>query len=167
MEQQQYRPIGSNYVARQHLENGLAGVLDLRWAATIAHAELVRAAEIKATTQAAADSQVTENSDGRTRRDDPETSHRAAIRLRSGTVRAAVLRLLVERGPMADVQITRALRAQGSGPRTRRSELVELGYVEATDRVIKVNGHQHIVWQATQAGRDWVSRNTTANIAAA
>lgn len=165
MEDQNYVPIGSPYVARQLLEHGLAGAIDLRRAATRSHAELVRREELAAKAQAASDAQVTEDTEARARRHDPDTSHKAAMKLRNGGQRAAVLRWLVEHGPATDWQITRGLRAQGSGPRTRRSELTELGYVTTTGRTLKINGHQHTIWEATLTGRDWASRNTFTNAA--
>lgn len=160
MEDQNYVPIGSPYLARQLLEHGLAGAIDLRRAAMRCHAELVRRDELAAKAQAASDAQVSDDTEARARRHDPDTSHKAAMKLRNGGQRAAVLHWLVEHGPATDWQITRGLRAQGSGPRTRRSELTELGYVTATGRTLKINGYDHTVWEATTSGQDWVSRNT-------
>lgn len=93
------------------------------------------------------------------RRTDPETSHEAAASQTSAHVRAsqqAILTVLRALGPMTDESIFAALRASEdapmmspSGARTRRSELVGLGFVEDSDMKERLpSGRYSIVWRA-------------------
>jgi hypothetical protein len=88
------------------------------------------------------------------RRSDPETSHEAAqsvtsVRFQQGLI----LQALRMHGPMHDQAIYEldwiAEAMSPSGARTRRSELVGMGKVEATaQRVTLRSGRSAIVWKA-------------------
>lgn len=89
------------------------------------------------------------------RRTDPQTSHEAAQTVKnSAEVRERVYRLLTA-APLTDEGVQAAYfalygqTASPSGLRTRRSELVDAGRVEATpDRRPTVAGRDSIVWRA-------------------
>lgn len=96
----------------------------------------------------------------RARRSDPETSKAAArsvTRIRQS--QRLILETLRAKGPLSDEEIYSALLAAGffgnrplspSGARTRRKELVRLGYVESSsDRRKTAAGREAIVWRAT------------------
>lgn len=94
----------------------------------------------------------------RARSTDPQTSHEAAEKVRGITaVQSTILMILWTRGPMTDPQIAEHYYnrvADGSAPnhsesglRTRRKELVDLGYVAATgDREKLDTGRTATVW---------------------
>lgn len=87
------------------------------------------------------------------RKTDPKTSHKAAKSVKNvSETQSFILRAL--RKPMTDQQIAQVYRsyktapyASDSGLRTRRSELVSLGLVKATQDTRKTaSGRQAIVW---------------------
>ncbi len=87
---------------------------------------------------------VTDDSHLRARREDPSTSHRAAeaqTPLRMSKNRQRVLDILIGHGPTTDHHILSVYRQMtgrkvpASGPRTRRAELVKMGFVEKADRL--------------------------------
>lgn len=95
------------------------------------------------------------------RHSDPHTSHDAARSLPYDAVRYSqrqVWRLLASNGPSTDEELGMAARRYGlpisaSGLRTRRSELVERGYVIDTGaRARTASGRRAIVWAAIQHG---------------
>lgn len=94
----------------------------------------------------------------RARKTDPETSHEAAraqdeLRLRLS--QGLILTLLQKHGPMSDEEVWSHLAMQPGGPpmsrsgaRTRRKELVSMGYVEDSGlRATLPSGRQSIVWR--------------------
>lgn len=93
----------------------------------------------------------------RARRTDPGTSHAAARSIEATQLRESqrlIYRLLEQHGPMSDVEIYGRMvgvtKISSSGCRTRRKELVEKGYVQATGRTVKLSsGRQAIVWEVT------------------
>lgn len=95
------------------------------------------------------------------RRDDPETSHDAAASVAVRESQAAVLAVFTTAGPMTDEELhdtylraafTGTLRPQSSsGLRTRRSELVRLGYICWTgERRVMRTGRLARVWGKVQ-----------------
>lgn len=94
------------------------------------------------------------------RRSDPETSHAAAESISTDRLRRsqeAVLAVFDELGGRAsDSQV--AVRYSGprqspSGLRTRRRELVDLGYLrDSGERVMLPSGRRSIVWERTPGG---------------
>lgn len=92
------------------------------------------------------------------RNTDPETSRLAAESIEgvSGSQRLAVLSTLRRLGEATDEEIFAALPSHGvrisaSGARTRRSELVELGFIAPTfKRRRSKAGREMIVWTATK-----------------
>lgn len=93
------------------------------------------------------------------RRSDPDTSHQAAATVRSITARqAAILKLIRTYGPVSDQSIialyTSGIRVDDrpaqseSGIRTRRSELVDLGLVEASGYGRTRSGRRCRLWVA-------------------
>ncbi len=87
------------------------------------------------------------------RRGDPATSHEAAAKAVLGRprVREQVLDALRDHGPMTHDQIMTHVRASPSGVRTRVSELVRDGEVEAVpDQLGRSDmGNRALVWRAT------------------
>jgi len=100
------------------------------------------------------------NTTPRARNTDPDTSHQAAQRLLRNSVTAlqfAVGIALENEGPMTDEQLCQHLAETHtdlvtvSGVRTRRSELVNMGFVYDTgERRPTVTGRQAIVWGLRQ-----------------
>jgi hypothetical protein len=104
------------------------------------------------------------------RRTDPETSHAAAASIGEDSLRAsqaAVLAVLRTHGPLVDVELDEMydqMRIDGwpipeqspSGLRTRRRELVDLGFVIDTgERGMLESGRRAILWRAaTDAERE-------------
>jgi hypothetical protein len=86
------------------------------------------------------------------RNSDPETSWEAALSLSAQRIRESqteILRILRENGPLCDQDIAKWTHQSPSGARTRRSELVLLGFVEDTgERVRLPSGRRSIVWAA-------------------
>lgn len=98
------------------------------------------------------------------RRSDPETSREAASRVASvGVTRRAILSELAHRDRLGgagatDPEILTLLRlslsVSDSGARTRRAELVRLGFVEDSGvRRLTSSGRRSVVWRITEAGR--------------
>lgn len=93
------------------------------------------------------------------RRTDPETSHAAAKSV--GSVEITELQRWIFDAleePMSDEQLWNALAGRGrltpSGVRTRRSELVEQGFVcDSGRRTSTTSGRQSIVWQRSSQER--------------
>lgn len=85
---------------------------------------------------------------------DPLTSHTAAASVHVARGHRIVLIVLKEEGPMCDQKLLAAVRSRGiklsdSGLRTRRSELVTMGFVRDTGRLdILPTGRQSIIWEA-------------------
>lgn len=97
---------------------------------------------------------------GLVRNDHGDTAQAAAkaIKLRSGTQRAAVLLELFEanvsgRSGMCDEELQFALEMGASSERPRRVELVRMGYVEdSTVRTRTTSGQEAVVWGITDKG---------------
>jgi hypothetical protein len=97
---------------------------------------------------------------GLVRNDHVETSQASAvaIKLRSGTQRAAVLLELFEanacgRSGMCDEELQFALEMGASSERPRRVELVRMGYVEDSKvRARTTSGMEAVVWGITDNG---------------
>lgn len=87
----------------------------------------------------------------------PDTSRLAALGVKTGSQRAAVLSALVAAGEegATDFELSRAIghpRPHVAG--TRRKELVDLGLAAATDlRRPTDTGHAAVVWVVTDLGR--------------
>jgi hypothetical protein len=91
----------------------------------------------------------------RTRRTDPDTSRQAAASVTAMTARRrAVLDLLRRVGPSTDVQLTyhygqsvqdEDLKQTPQSVRSRRSELVRMGYV-VEHGTTQIGGRTHTVW---------------------
>jgi hypothetical protein len=102
-----------------------------------------------------------EASVGLVRNDHPETAQEAAkaIKLRSGTQRAAVLLELLQADiktwhGMSDEDLQRTLRMGASSERPRRVELVRMGFVvDSGKRAPTTSGMDAILWTITDAGR--------------
>jgi hypothetical protein len=102
-----------------------------------------------------------EASVGLVRNDHPETAQAAAkaIKLRSGTQRAAVLIELLQADikgwhGMCDEELQGALGLGASSERPRRVELVRMGFVEDSGRRTKTAaGLDAILWTITEGGR--------------
>lgn len=95
------------------------------------------------------------NRDGKVRSDADTTSQDAgkAIGVKTGTQRHAVLSALgVE--DSTDYEIQRVTGLDQNSERPRRGELVDGGFVQATDRTKRHRGQDWRVWEATQAGLD-------------
>lgn len=98
------------------------------------------------------------NGYGLVRNDHPETAQEAAkaIKLRSGTQRAAVLiELFMARhsGGMSDEMLQAVLGLGASSERPRRVELCRMGFVEDSGkRVHTSTGREAVVWAVTEAG---------------
>lgn len=99
----------------------------------------------------------------RARRTDPKTSHAAARSVRNvGVLHKRILDALRAYGPMHDRALIHRLtvafpasKASASGIRSRRSELVALGYVEASKVMKKLeNGNRSKIWKLTHAGAE-------------
>lgn len=94
----------------------------------------------------------------RHRASDPDTSRDAAEGLRNVRATHHFVMAALARSPMTDEQIAdRAwadeVEVSPSGLRTRRSELVEAGYVRATEKRLPLaSGRLGIVWALTSAG---------------
>lgn len=98
----------------------------------------------------------------RARSADPDTSHAAAASLTSDAIRRsqqAVLRVLRDRGPMTDTSLVNEYEVQAwkgaapkqspSGIRTRRKELVEMGFVQAAGKKeLLDSGRYAHTWEA-------------------
>ena len=88
------------------------------------------------------------------RNTDPETSHEAAATVRVRTSQLAVYALLCH-GPATDEQLAERADQMGvvmspSGLRSRRCELVRMGWVCDTGRrEITASGRRSIVWEIT------------------
>lgn len=97
---------------------------------------------------------------GLVRNDHPETAQEAAkaIKLRSGTQRAAVLLELFEANVsgldgMTDETLQRTLRMGASSERPRRVELVRMGFVQDSGkREPTTSGQEAILWTITDGG---------------
>ena len=95
----------------------------------------------------------------RARSTDPVTSHQAAASVENiGQTREAILKVLRDNGPQTDTQIIKAYMdlwfggrhmklASPSGIRSRRSELVKMGFVEAAGTGKTASGRNCIVWR--------------------
>jgi hypothetical protein len=84
------------------------------------------------------------------RRSDPATSHDAAASVRVRQSQRAVLRMFLAYGPMTDTELVvrTAEIMSASGARTRRSELVDKGFVEDSGPRVKLpTGRLAIVWK--------------------
>jgi len=103
--------------------------------------------------------------DGRTTRTDPDTSREAAESVKRMTEnRTAVLSLFRESGAMTDEEFVAAYTDRSaigddslvpvqseSGLRTRRSELVKMGWIEDSGETrLNATGRNCIVWRAVQ-----------------
>lgn len=102
----------------------------------------------------------------RARYTDPLTSHQAARSIREEDLREqqrVILRLLREIGPLTDERILVWLHRNDymlspSGARTRRKELVDLGFVEDSGfRGKTASGRTTIVWQAVKLDPEQIS----------
>ena len=93
-----------------------------------------------------------------TRHGMPKTSHKAAKRVRGvSTTQWRVLTLL-EKNAMTDPQLTREFarlgwRSSESGIRSRRADMVRLGYVMALREFRGETGNLFTVWGLTDKGR--------------
>lgn len=94
------------------------------------------------------------------RRSDPETSHAAAASISEERLRDSqrvVLALFDARRRLHDEALLRAQpsadsvpKQSPSGYRTRRRELVDLGYLrDSGDRTVLPSGRQSIIWERT------------------
>lgn len=98
---------------------------------------------------------------GLVRNDHGETAQAAAkaIKLRSGTQRAAVLLELLNADlktwhGMSDEQLQQTLQLGASSERPRRVELVRMGFVEDSGkRAPTMSGMEAVLWTITEAGR--------------
>lgn len=102
------------------------------------------------------DASASENRRGKVRGDHPDTSSKAALAIapKSGTQREAILRkLLAERFGLTDPEIAEATGLGMNSVRPRRVELVEGEWVADGGRRREINGHEHIVWEATRKAR--------------
>jgi hypothetical protein len=89
------------------------------------------------------------------RRTDPATSHAAARSVGdTGTIRARILELIRTEGPVTDEELVELIErrhpgtATPSGIRTRRKELVDMGYLEDSgQRDTTRAGRQAAIWQ--------------------
>jgi hypothetical protein len=103
-----------------------------------------------------ADTSATENRRGKVRGDHPDTSGKAALAIapKSGTQRSAILaELLDTRFGLTDPEIADATGIPMNSVRPRRVELVEGEWVADGGRRREINGHEHIVWEATRKAR--------------
>lgn len=96
------------------------------------------------------------DAEGKAQRNHPDTSVLAAngITTRSGTARARVLRAIAGSVGMTDYEITAWLRMNPNTERPRRVELVECGWVSDSGQRLMHEGSHHIVWVATDRGRE-------------
>ena len=100
------------------------------------------------------------NGYGLVRNDHPETAQEAAkaIKLRSGTQRAAVLLELFQANVsgmdgLSDETLQAVLGMGASSERPRRVELCRMGYVDDSGkRVVTTSGREAVVWQITDTG---------------
>lgn len=91
----------------------------------------------------------------RARRSDPATSHAAARSVAdTGTIRARILEIIRTEGPLTDEELLELFErrhpatASPSGIRTRRKELVDMGYLEDSgQRATTKAGRQTAIWQ--------------------
>jgi len=89
------------------------------------------------------------------RNSDPETSHAAAASVNVRESQMVVFSLLTSEPATDEELFSRAvasgIRISPSGCRTRRSELVRIGWVEDTgERRLTAAGRQTIVWRAAR-----------------
>jgi hypothetical protein len=96
------------------------------------------------------------------RRTDPDTSWEAARSIdRIRESQAAILGVLRAIEPATDEMLLDAVRSASirmspSGVRTRRHELVDLGFVRDTgNRVRGATGRRMILWRTTERGLFW------------
>jgi hypothetical protein len=102
------------------------------------------------------DASVSENRRGKVRGDHPDTSSKAALAIapKSGTQRETILqKLLAERFGLTDPEIAEVTELGMNSVRPRRVELVEGEWVADSTRRREINGHEHIVWEATRKAR--------------
>jgi hypothetical protein len=102
------------------------------------------------------DASVSENRRGKVRGDHPDTSSKSALAIapKSGTQRSAILaELLDTRFGLTDPEIADATGIPMNSVRPRRVELVEGEWVADGGRRREINGHEHIVWEATRKAR--------------
>ena len=90
----------------------------------------------------------------RSRWSDPDTSHGAAEQVADKMTerRTIVLAHFVKHGSMTDLELQQLCADHGSTYRTRRSELVEMGFVADTGRRKPQHGSNRIVWVITEQG---------------
>lgn len=96
------------------------------------------------------------------RRGNPDTSREAAeeVTPRIRELQADVLRFAAERGSrgFTDPQMNDHFGVHSSTYRTRRSELVALGYIEDSGiRVGEGKGRRHAVWRITNDGHSRIA----------
>jgi hypothetical protein len=97
-----------------------------------------------------------ENRRGKVRADHPDTSSKAALAIapKSGTQRETILMLLLDtRFGLTDPEISEVTGLGMNSVRPRRVELVEGEWVADGGRRREINGHEHIVWEATRKAR--------------
>lgn len=104
----------------------------------------------------------------RARRSDPQTSHDAAASVTGLRARQQAVLEVLRRwdGGMTDIQLINAYRSSPTAPaqsesgiRTRRRELVDLGYVRSTGRTkLLPSGRRGTIWAAVPPGQVPTSR---------
>ena len=93
----------------------------------------------------------------RVRSGDPDTSFEAAESispLRMTELRRKVLLIFARRIALTDFDLEIICENHGSTYRTRRSELVELGYVADSGQRLMQEGSNRIVWVITDLGQE-------------
>lgn len=93
----------------------------------------------------------------RARRTDPHTSHEAADKVtpKVTDIQKVVLHYFKIAGAhgMCDLELEQMCGSRGSTYRTRRTELVDKGYLANTGRTVVMNGRKRIVWAITEEGK--------------
>jgi predicted ArsR family transcriptional regulator len=110
-----------------------------------------------------ADADLTAPREGMVAKNPTATSARAARRVepKTGTQRGKVLTALVEHGGLTDLELAEKLGLLENSVRPRRTELCTGQYARDSGRVREHRGSQWVVWEATDAGRAWWTRNVS------
>lgn len=100
---------------------------------------------------------VTAPREGLARHDAAPTSRAAAraVRVKSGSDRAKVLRVLLRDGPLTDQGIQHGTGLSADTERPRRVELVEMGLVGDHHEARSDSGHPATAWYLTEKGIAW------------
>ena len=96
----------------------------------------------------------------RARGTDPDTSYQAAdgIAPKMTALRRVVLDHFVQHKAMTDLELESLCANHGSTYRTRRSELVAMGYVEDSGARRLQRGSNRVVWTITPRGLEAAAR---------